>query len=121
MEDSKDKKKVFGTVYREGKAKGELTATQNIFSQGIPVEKNELLIQFLQAEYDFQFPTIVEYSHIFGKGLVKPESQIADFENIFLGSDKDDHYYFSHTSELRTQGEWENKFAILIPENSESR
>jgi hypothetical protein len=119
--DSKDKKKVFGTVYREGKAKGELTATQNIFSQGIPVEKNELLIQFLQAEYDFQFPTIVEYSHIFGKGLVKPESQIADFENIFLGSDKDDHYYFSHTSELRTQGEWENKFAILIPENSESR
>lgn len=64
--DSKDKKKVSGAVYRAGEAKGELTATENIFSQGIPVEKNELLTQFLQEEYDFQFPTIVEYSHIFG-------------------------------------------------------
>lgn len=114
-----DKENFSGIFYRKGEAKGELTATQNIFSQGIPVEKNKLLIAFLQEEYDFQFPTIVE-SYIFRKGLMKPEGQIADFKNVFLGNDKNDYYYFFHTSELRTQGKWENKFAILIPENSGS-
>ena len=117
--DSQDKKKISGRFYREGESNGGLAVKQNIFSQGIPVEKNELLIQFLQEEYDFQFPTIVEYAHMFGKGLVKPENQVADFENVFLENDKNDHYYFFHTSELSAPGKWENKFAIFIPETSE--
>ena len=93
--------------------KSESDVGAQVWKQGIPVEKNAQLLDYLEEGYDCKGSYWVQYS---GRGSDKAESALMNLDRVYSGEDGNGIYYcFCFVSPVG-EGKWESNQAFLVLE-----